>query len=261
MPKSRRTRFRRRDWRYCKVVSTKVVAWMFHWLPTLSAIFLTAIALTCASSPPAKATGRRWWMTSLLVIGSLAIAGTVWQERKRVGETAALAGTTTSPQASYREPSEANVSELTRQVKTLRDQVRLLEDRKQVRVIRPKVAEDLTEYFKQFGSHRVIVSCIPDNIEAYQYANQLVNVLRAANWDTHGPEVTKIFGDVRGPGINVYINPDDHSDTVKTLFDGFAKFNIPYQGRVTPTQAIPDTETVELFIGTEQTGPVTADGN
>jgi hypothetical protein len=41
-------------------------------------------------------------------------------------------------------------------------------------------------------------------------------------------------------------------DTVKILLDGFAKFNIPYQSRVTPSGAIPDSETVELFIGTQQ---------
>lgn len=237
---------------------------MSHWLPTLSAIFLTAIALTWASSPPATATGRRWWMTGLLVIGSFAIAGTVWQERQErrgVGEAAALAGTTVSPHASYWEPNEANVAELTRQVKTLQDRIRLLEKRKQIRSLTPEAAEKLTAYLKQFGSRRVVVSCIPDDIEAYQYANQLVSMLQAANWDTHGPEVTKIFGDVRASGINVYVNPDDHSDTVKILLDGFTKFNIPYQSRVTPSQAIPDPETVELFIGTEQPGPVSANGD
>jgi hypothetical protein len=39
---------------------------------------------------------------------------------------------------------------------------------------------------------------------------------------------------------------------------GFAKFNIPYQSRVTPSGAIPDTETVELFIGTRQSQRVNA---
>jgi hypothetical protein len=234
---------------------------MSQWLPTFSVIFLTAIALTWAGSPPSTAIGRRSWMTGLLFIGSLAIVGTVWQEHKGVGEAAAPAGTTVSLQASYREPSGANVAELTRQLKALQDRVRLLEERKQVRILTPEAAEGLTAYLKQFGSRRVVVSCVPDNIEAYQYANQLVNVMGAANWEAHGPEVTQIFGEVRAPGINIYVNPDDHSDTVKILLDGFAKFNIPYQSRVTPSQAIPDTETVELFIGAQQTGPVTAGGD
>ena len=72
-------------------------------------------------------------------------------------------------------------------------------------------------------------------MEAYQYANQLVNILKAANWEAQGPQVTKIFGDVRAPGVNVYVNGDNSSDTAKILLDGFAKFNIPYQSRVTPS--------------------------
>jgi hypothetical protein len=42
------------------------------------------------------------------------------------------------------------------------------------------------------------------------------------------------------------------------LLDGFAKFNIPYQSRVKPSGAIPDSETVELFIGTQQSRRVNA---
>jgi hypothetical protein len=234
---------------------------MSAWLPTLSVIFLTAIALTWASSPPVGAIGRRAWMAGLLVAGSVAIAVTVWQTRTLVDEAGAVAGTSTSPQPSHREANEREVSELTKEVKALKDRVRVLEQHKQVRAIAPDAAENLAMYLKQFGSHRVVVSCIPGSIEAYQYANQLVNALKAANWDAHGPEVTKMFGNVRAPGINVYVNPDDHSDTAKVLLDGFAKFNIPYQARVTPTQAIPDSETVELFIGQQQSDQVSAGGD
>lgn len=234
---------------------------MSHWLPTLSVILLAAIALTWASSPPASAIARRCLMAGLLVVGSLTLAVTVWQERRRADEAPAFAGTTTSLQGSHRAPNEADVSELTKQAKALKERVRVLEERQQARILSPETAENLTAYLRQFSSRRVVVSCIPDNIEAYQYANGLVNVLRAADWDVHGPEVTKMFGDVRAPGINIYVNSDDHSDTVKILLDGFAKFNIPYQSRVTPTQAIPDTETVELFIGSVQSEPVSAHGN
>ena len=178
-----------------------------------------------------------------------------------MNETPAFAGTTMSPQGSQRKPEEANVFALTEQVRALKDRVRVLEERRQMRILTQETAENLTAYLKQFNSRRVIVSCIPDNTEAYQYANQLVNVLRAANWDPHGPEVTKVFGDIRAQGINVYVNPDDHSDTVKILLDGFAKFNIPYQSRVTPTHAIPDIETVELFIGSGQSETVSVSGN
>jgi hypothetical protein len=227
---------------------------MFPWLPTLSVIFLASVGLTWASSPPVTVIGRRLCMACLLVGGLLAIVGSVWQERSVADDTLAVTGTTTSP-------ASQTVSELTNQVEALEDRVRLLEKHKQVRIITHEAAENFTAYLKQFGGRRVLVSCIPDDIEAYQYANQLVNVLRAGDWDAHGPEVTKIFGDVRAPGINVYVSPDDHSDTAKILFDGFAKFNIPYQARVTPVQAIPDIETVELFIGQQQSERVRAGGD
>jgi len=227
---------------------------MFRWLPTLSVILLTSVGLTWASSPPVRAMGRRSWMACLLAVGLLAIAGSVWQEQSVVDQAMAVSGTTASP-------ASQTVSQLTKQVEALEDRVRLLQEHKQVRVMTREATENFTAYLKQFGGRRVVVSCIPDDIEAYQYANQLVNVLRAGNWDAHGPEVTKIFGEVRAPGINVYVSPDDHSDTAKILFDGFAKFNIPYQARVTPSHAIPDIETVELFVGQRQSDTGSAGGD
>jgi hypothetical protein len=228
------------------------------WLPTLLVIVASAVALTAASSQPASATGRRLWVASIFVFGCLAVAGTVWQGRKEPVETVALAGSSILPQGLQAEPDRRALSDLTDQVKTLRERVRELEGGRQFRAIPQKTADEFADYLKQFGSRRVVISCITDDLEAYQYANQLVNLLKAANWDAQGPEATKIFGDVRSPGINVYVNPDDHSDTAKILLDGFAKFNIPYRPRVTPSHAIPDSETVELFIGTKRAERVDA---
>jgi hypothetical protein len=56
-------------------------------------------------------------------------------------------------------------------------------------------------------------------------------------------------------GINVYANDGPTSDTAKILLDGLAKFAIPYQSRVPPGEAIPDSETVELFIGSKPQQP------
>jgi hypothetical protein len=231
---------------------------MAAWLPTLFVIIVTAVGLTAAGSPSAARNARRSWMGSIIVSGSLAIAGTVWQVRSASDYPAALSGTTVSAQPSRREHNDATISALRQQVKALEDQVGALEAGIQVRTVNPDAAEKLAVYLKKFGSHRVIVSCIPGDIEAYQYANQLVNILKEAGWDAQGPQATKIFGDVRGLGINVYVSEDDHSDTVKILLDGFAKFNIPYQSRVTPSQAIPDSETVELFIGTKDSDSINA---
>jgi hypothetical protein len=234
---------------------------MSPWLPTVLVIILTAVALTEAGSWPSTTRSRRLWTASIILIGSLAIAGTVWQVQRTVVASAALAGTTALPGASNRERNGPNVSDLIKQVKALEDHIRELEAAKQVRTITTDNADKLVVYLRQFGNRRVIVSCIPDDLEAYQYANQLVNILKAGNWDAQGPQVTKIFGDVRAPGVNVYVNGEDHSDTVKILLDGFAKFNIPYQSRVTPSQAIPDNETVELFIGTRQSLRVSVGGD
>jgi len=225
---------------------------MPRWLPPLLVIIVTALAVTAAESPPAAPSGRRLWMAGILVFGCLSIAATVWLGRREVEEALALAGTSAAPQVPSAVSNGPSVASLNFRIKVLGDRVKELEAGRHVRSISQKSADDLASFLKQFGSRRVIVSCVPDDIEAYQYANQLVNILRAANWEVQGPQVTKIFGDVRAPGINLYVNGDNSSDTAKILFDGFAKFNIPYQSRVTPSGAIPDTETVELFIGTQQ---------
>jgi hypothetical protein len=231
------------------------------WLPTLLVIVVTALALTAATSPPAAPRRRRYWTASILVFGCFAVAATVWLGRRQTDETSALAGTSAPPPGLAAAFNGPNAAELTRRIKELEDHVRELEAGKRARSITQTIADDLASYLRPFGSRRVIVSCTPEDIEAYQYANRLVNTLKAANWEAQGPQVTKIFGDVRYPGINVYMNGDSGSDTVKILMDGFAKFNIPYQSRVTPSGAIPDTETVELFIGTQQGQRVNAGGD
>jgi hypothetical protein len=221
------------------------------WLPTLLVIILTALALTSAGSrPAATSSGRRSWMAGFFVFGCLAIAATVWLGQREEEEISALAGTSSGPPGPPGEHGRA--SRLIFRIKVLEDHIKELEAGRQTRSIPQKSADDLAAYLKQFGSRRVIVSCIPNDLEAFDYANQLVNVLKAADWEARGPQITKIFGDVRSPGINVYVNGDDSSDTVKVLLDGFAKFNIAYQSRVTPSGAIPDANTVELFIGPKQ---------
>jgi hypothetical protein len=231
------------------------------WLPTLPVIVLTALALTAAGSPAATPRGRRNWMASILLFGCLAVAATVWLGRRQIEDTVPLAGTSAAPMvpsAAFNAPSPAD---LTRRIKELEGHVKELETVRNARSVKQPAADDLALYLKQFGSRRVIVSCIPNDLEAYQYANQLVNIVKAANWEAQGPQLTRIFGDVRSPGVNVYVNTDNHSDTVKILMDAFAKFNVPYQSRVTPSDAIPDTDTVELFIGTQHGQQVNSRGD
>jgi hypothetical protein len=222
---------------------------MWSWLPTLLVIAVTAIALAAASDPPGRARSRRVWTAAIVMTGCLAVASTVWQGQRMGDDAIPLSGSTMSREAlTYRERNSPTAA-LTKQVKALEDRVRELEAGRQVRTIAPDAAQKLTAYLRGFGSHRVIVSCIPDDLEAYLYANQLVTILKAADWDAQGPQTTRIFGDVRSPEINFYVSGDGRSDTVKILLDGFATFNIPYRSMVTPNEAIPDAETVELFIG------------
>jgi hypothetical protein len=214
---------------------------MSPWFSVLLVVFLAALALTAAGSAPVTPRGKRLWMAIIFLSGSLAIAGSVWQTRKAGDDSAVLAGSTTAPQPAKKTPSGQ------------------FETGRQVRTIPPEVADKLSAYLQPFGSRRVIVSCIPNDLEAYQYANQLVNILKGANWDAQGPEQTKVFGEFRTPAINIFVNSADRSDTAKVLLGAFAKFNIPYQSRVTPRQAIPDAETIELFIGKTQSLSVSAD--
>ena len=215
---------------------------MWPWLPTLLVIVVTAMALTGAGSPPAGASARRAWTAGLMLCGFLAIAGTVWQAQQRAGNPA------------QGERGEPAATDRARQIKALEERIGELQAARQGRTIAPETAERLTTYLRGFAARRVIVSCIPDDLEAYRYANQLAKILKAADWEAQGPEVTKIFGDVRSPAINFYVNAEDHSDTAKILVGAFDRFNIPYQSRVTPSQAIPDAETVELFIGSMRSG-------
>jgi hypothetical protein len=226
---------------------------MSAWLSTLLVVVLTSLALTAASSSsPAASMSGRLWMASIFLFGLLAILGTVWQAHEIVDGSMGLSGTTAALQPVTTPPAGPTAADLIKRVKALEDRVRELESDRHARSIPLDAADKLAAYLQQFGSRRVIVSCIPDDIEAYQYANQIVNILKRANWDTQGPELTRVFGDFRTPKINIFVNAADHSDTAKLLLDGFAKFNIPYQSGVTPSQVIPDTETVELFIGRKQ---------
>jgi hypothetical protein len=230
------------------VVALRSTHMPLPWLPTLFLIILTAVALTAASTPSTATTTRRIWFASIMLFGVLALAGSVWQEKKAADATAHLTGTVAS--AENLGDTKTSRAELAEKVETLERRIKELEAGGRGRTVGTDTATKLADYLRGFGSHRVVVSCAPNDLEAYNYANQLVNILRAANWDAEGPEVTETFGDVRAIGVNLYVNGDNDADTVKILLDAFAKFNIPYQSRVTPSQAIPDTETVELYVAT-----------
>ena len=155
-----------------------------------------------------------------MLVGVPALAASVWQA-KEADVTGAVAS------ARGDNGAEATRAQLAERVETLETRIKELEEGGHGRSIGTDTATKLAEYLRQFGSHRVVVSCAPDDLEAYNYANQLVNIFKAAGWDAGGPEVTEAFGDVRAVGVNLYVNADTGADTARILLDGFAKFNIP----------------------------------
>ncbi len=212
---------------------------MLPWLPALAVAALGAIALLSAAAPPLSSASRRRRFGAIAGLGALALIVTVWQVWAQGRVIAGLV---------RNDPAK----QLTLQVRSLEDRLAKLKESTRERTLGEETAAKLAGYLRSFGSRKVVVSCIPGDIEAYDYATEIADVLKAANWDARGPETTMIFGDVRALGVNLYNKGAPGADTAKILLDGFVKFGIPYQSRV-PPQAMPDDGTVELFVGGKPT--------
>ncbi|MGH7113594.1 MAG: hypothetical protein ACREE9_03775 [Stellaceae bacterium] len=216
-------------------------------MPVLLVLVLSILAVTAAAVPvAAAATTRRRWIMAILVLGTLAVAASAWQARSAADRIARLIRDNRSGQ-------------LTAQIKSLKDRVTELQQSARGRAVSADTAAKLADYLRKFGAHSVVISCAPGDIEAYRYATQIADILKAANWDARGPETTTIFGAVRAMAINVYDAGGRGGGATKILLDGFAKFGIPYQSRVPPSGALPDNEAVELFIGIKPSPPAEAE--
>jgi len=151
------------------------------------------------------------------------------------------------PAASFDTAKDALAS-LSAQVAQINRQINALRDQSQVRSIDDLMAAKLADYLHQFGSFPVVVSCAPSDVEAYDYANQLVNILRAAGWDAHGPEISAARPGAVAMGVSVFVRDPRSPGAAKILLDGFTRFNIPFQSGITASEAILDNATVELFV-------------
>jgi len=237
------------------------------WLPTASVaalVVLGFLALARQSWRPS----RKYWLGAMLLAGVLAISASVWQQNASraalTGETARLhelwsrldevgrllpAGPGTSPAQTFDTVAAALVASNAK-VRDLEGHLRALEEKNRTRTIDPDTAAKSAEYLRQFGGHRVVVSCVPDDVEAYTYANQIANVLRASGWEALGPETTTIFGEAAAMGVTLYVRGGGAPpEAAKLVLDAFTRFNIPYKSGITPSEAIPDPATVELFVG------------
>jgi hypothetical protein len=237
------------------------------WLPTAAVAAMTALGLVVAATQPWRP-ARKYRIAAVLLGGALAIAASAWQQNTSraalVGETARLsqlwsrldevgrllpAGPGSSPGQTFDTVAAALVS-LNARIKELESQIQTLQEKNRTRTIDPDSAAKLAEYLRQFGSNRVVVSCVPDDVEAYTYANQIANVLRSSGWEALGPETTTIFGEAAAMGVTLYVRGGEAPpEAAKLVLDAFTRFNIPYKSGITPSDAIPDPATVELFVG------------
>jgi hypothetical protein len=215
------------------------------WLPSAIVLILSILALSLAAAPAVAPPARRRRLAAVALVGLLAAAATAWQSYRAADRIARLV-------------RDDRSVELAAQVQSLEDQLAKVKASTRGRSVSADTAAKLADYLRQFGAHQVVVSCVPDDIEAYHYATQIADILKAASWDASGPETTTIFGAVRAMAINVYDDGSRGGDTVKILLDGFVKFGIPYQSRVPPSEALPENQTVELFIGTKPSMPAGA---
>ncbi len=189
----------------------------------------------------------------------LATAASAWQQSRELEQLRELSSHLNAlarllPGAPPANP-EQTVDSLTSSLYTLNSrigelqaQIDVLREKAKTRSIDSDTAKKLEDYLRPFGSHRVVVSCVPGDPEAFTYANQITNILRNAGWDAHGPETTAIFGDAPAMGIRLFVRSGVAPDTAKVLLDAFSRFDIPYKSGTTSNDMIPDNTTVELFV-------------
>ncbi|HTV90420.1 MAG TPA: hypothetical protein VME41_15495 [Stellaceae bacterium] len=236
------------------------------WVPTASLVVMTALGLAAAETAPPHRTKWRW-IGALFVVGVLAVGTSVWQQQsgwRALGdETARLrqlgrrldalgrmlpAGPGKTADETF-DTAAAALRSLNAKVADLQGQIDALKQQARGRTIAPDKAAALAAYLRPFGSHRVVVSCAPDDIEAYDYANRIVNVLKEAGWEASGPEKTAIFGTAAAMGVRLFVKGGVAApDAAKILIAAFTRFNIPFESGVTPSDAIPDPATTELFV-------------
>jgi hypothetical protein len=152
-----------------------------------------------------------------------------------------------TPPGSFGDVDDALAS-LSAKLASIKEQIAALKAGQTARSIDPATAAKLADYLRQYGSYRVVVSCVPSDVEAYNYANQLVDILKAAGWDANGPEQT--VNVVEGPAMGITVLDRDPSaaDAAKILLDAFKQFDIPHATGLTAEYAVPDSATVELFV-------------
>jgi hypothetical protein len=240
-----------------------------QWGPAIPVAILFAVALIEAVILPARVWAKGAWVVAVLACAGLAGADLHWQQQRgRIAsqsatdnEVTALHGlwgqwdavSRTLPPASETPPETFDTVEdalvsLSFQVAKIDRQIAALRMQSKGRSIDDETAAKLADYLRQAGSFPVVVSCVPDDVEAYGYANQIANILRAAGWDAHGPEISAARPDAAAMGVSVFVRDPHSPGAAKILLDGFVRFNIPFRSGLAASEAILDNATVELFV-------------
>ena len=236
--------------------------WWVHaaqsWLPTIAVGAMTVLGLLAVLVQAPRA-GKLRWIAVIVICGAIAVAVAAWQQHQELAQLRDLSsnlgalarllpgGSPASPEETVDSLATAIYS-LNARIGDLQSQIETLREKGRTRAIDSEVVTKLADYLRPLGSHRVVVSCVPNDVEAFTYANQIANMLRSAGWDAHGPETTSIFGDAPAMGLALYVRSGVAPDSAKILLDAFSRFDIPYKSGVAPNDAIPDNTTVELFV-------------
>jgi hypothetical protein len=219
---------------------------------------MTVLAFVAALAQ-APRMAKLYWLIAVLLCGALAIAVAAWQQSRELAQLRDLSshlgalarllpgGPPASPEQTV-DSLATSMYSLNSRISELQAQIETLREKGKTRAIDSDTVTKLADYLRPFGSHRVVVSCVPGDVEAFTYANQIANVLRSAGWDAHGPETTAIFGDAPAMGIRLYVRSGVAPDTAKILLDAFTRFDIPFKSGTTSNDMIPDNTTVELFV-------------
>jgi hypothetical protein len=236
-----------------------------QWGPAVPVAIVFAVALIEAIVLPRRLPAKVAWALAILACGGLALADLRWQERQRqqaggdeiaglqglwdqwdrVSQTLPAAGE--KPAAAFDTAADALAS-LSAQISGIARQIAALKEQVQSRSIGGETAAKLSDYLRQYGPYSVIVSCVPDDIEAYAYATQMVNMLRAAGWDARGPEASAVLATATTMGVTVFVRDQRAPDAAKALLDAFTRFNIPFQSGIADSEGAADGATAELFV-------------
>jgi hypothetical protein len=250
----------------------RLIAWLqatAEWGQVLPVAIVGAVALVEAIALPRRVWAKGVWVLAVLVSVGLATAELrvregrqeqtrqsasgeeiaalhgLWEQWDQVSQRLPPAGG--KPASSFDTLGDALAS-LSAQVPAIERQIAAAREQSKGRSIDDETAAKLAEYLRQYGSYPVVVSCVPNDLEAYYYANQLVNVLRVAGWDARGPEVSADRSEATAIGVTVLVRDPRSPEAAKIVLDAFTRFNIPVRSGIAGSEAIPDPATIELFV-------------